>query len=69
MLQALMLLEDEYQASGKQTSESDFSVQMKLRSQKNRLHMGLREIESKDESICCTEKSDFEVYFNTKSLI
>ena len=35
----------------KETSKSDFSVQIKTGSQENRLHIGLREIESKDESI------------------
>ena len=37
-------------------------MQIKIGSQKNRRDMGLREIESKHESIFCMEKSDIEVY-------
>ena len=45
-------------------SYSNLSVQIKIGSQKNRLHnyYGTSETESKDESIFCTETSDFEVY-------
>ena len=37
-------------------------MQIKIGAQKNHLDMGLREIESKYESIFCMEKSDIEVY-------
>ena len=50
------------QASGIKRAKSNFLAQIKIGSQKNRLGMGLREIESKHESIFCSEKSDIEVY-------
>ena len=42
--------------------KSDFPLQIKLGSQKNRLEMGFREIESKRISKFCGGKSDIEVY-------
>ena len=50
------------QSTGIEMRKSNFYPKNKIGSQKNRLEMGLREIESKMIFKFCGEKSDIEVY-------